>query len=331
TVAKAHSLAAIAAYALESAGIEDEAFDNEKNNAIRKNIIFDAEREGVTDRLEEEGIWYMPLKGIIIKDMYPAIGMRQMCDNDILFDKRYRDRLVMIMEQQGFSLNKEDTSHDIVFYKEPVCNFEMHIELFGGGNFYQLNSFFEEIAENRVIKDEDNKFGYHLSDEDYYLYMIAHEFKHFTLGGVGLRSFVDTYIYLENKKATLDRDYISEQVKLMGMEDFESKNREIAYKLFEGRRLSDDEREMFDYCVFSDSYGKLKNRVTNRYNKNSKSKLRYIKSRLILPDEMVKYTFPYFYEHKYLMPLLPIYRMFMGLFKARKRMFSEIRMLMHIK
>ena len=44
-VAKAHSLAAIAAYALESAGIYDNAFEEAKNKAIRKNIILDAERE----------------------------------------------------------------------------------------------------------------------------------------------------------------------------------------------------------------------------------------------------------------------------------------------
>jgi hypothetical protein len=62
-VAKAHSLTAIAAYALESAGIYDKAFEEEKNKAIRKEIILDAERERVLAELEKAGIWYMPLKG----------------------------------------------------------------------------------------------------------------------------------------------------------------------------------------------------------------------------------------------------------------------------
>lgn len=84
-VAKGHSLTAIAAYALESAGIYDKDFEEEKNKAIRKTIILDAERENVLAELEKACIWYMPLKGILIKDLYPQIGMRQMADNDILF------------------------------------------------------------------------------------------------------------------------------------------------------------------------------------------------------------------------------------------------------
>lgn len=96
-VAKAHSLTAIAAYALESAGIYDNAFEEEKNKAIRKEIILDAEREKVLAELGKAGIWYMPLKGIIIKDLYPQIGMRQMCDNDILFNKSKIEMLKQLM------------------------------------------------------------------------------------------------------------------------------------------------------------------------------------------------------------------------------------------
>ena len=66
-VAKAHTLTAIAAYALVSGGVTDPAFMEEKYKAIRKNITFDAERRNVLAELEKEGIWYCPLKGCIIK------------------------------------------------------------------------------------------------------------------------------------------------------------------------------------------------------------------------------------------------------------------------
>lgn len=39
---------------------------------------------------EKAGIWYLPLKGVILKEMYPVYGIRQMADNDILFDFTYR-------------------------------------------------------------------------------------------------------------------------------------------------------------------------------------------------------------------------------------------------
>lgn len=135
-VAKAHSLTVIAAYALESAGIIDQNFEEEKYKAIRKEIIFDDERKKVLSELEKAGIWYMPLKGIVIKDLYPKIGMRQMCDNDILFDDNYIKELKTIMFAFGYKMKHDNSGHDIAFTKQPFLNFEMHTHLFGG--FHKL-------------------------------------------------------------------------------------------------------------------------------------------------------------------------------------------------
>ena len=54
---------------------------------MRKALLFDAERKGILDFMEQRGIWYLPLKGVVLKDYYPAVGMRQMSDNDILYDE----------------------------------------------------------------------------------------------------------------------------------------------------------------------------------------------------------------------------------------------------
>ncbi len=83
-VSQKHILTACVAYALESAGVKDNDFTQAKEKAIRKNILLDAERGNILRKLEAEKIWYMPLKGSILKDWYPKLGMRQMSDNDIL-------------------------------------------------------------------------------------------------------------------------------------------------------------------------------------------------------------------------------------------------------
>lgn len=54
---------------------------------VRKVLLFDAERKKLCAWMESEHIWYLPLKGIVLKDYYPSVGMRQMSDNDILFDE----------------------------------------------------------------------------------------------------------------------------------------------------------------------------------------------------------------------------------------------------
>ena len=70
-VCQKHILTACVAYALESAGIHDKAFSEAKEKSIRKNILLDAERAKVLRQLEREKIWYMPLKGAILKEWYP--------------------------------------------------------------------------------------------------------------------------------------------------------------------------------------------------------------------------------------------------------------------
>ena len=94
--------------------------------AIRKNILFDAERRNLFDFLNEHGIWHMPLKGVILQDFYPEYGMRQMVDNDILFDSNFRETVREYFLSNGYTgVEKEDESHD-VYRKRPVYNFEMH-------------------------------------------------------------------------------------------------------------------------------------------------------------------------------------------------------------
>ena len=46
--------------------------------AVRKVLLFDVERKKLCAWMDSEHIWYLPLKGIILKDYYPSIGMRQL-------------------------------------------------------------------------------------------------------------------------------------------------------------------------------------------------------------------------------------------------------------
>ena len=338
-VAEAHSLTAIASYALASAGVCDKAFEESQNMSIRRSILFDAERASVCEDLEEQGIWYMPLKGAILKDIYPRLGMRQMADNDILFDMERREDVRNIMAEHGFELKAE---RDVVdeYQKEPIYNFEMHGELFMEYQVGAMADYYRSIK-SRIIKDADNGYGYHLSDEDFYLFMVAHEYKHFTLGGTGIRSLVDVYVYINRYGKTLDWEYIAGELEKIGIRDYEKRTRELAMKLFEGVRLSDDEKTLLDSFIISGTYGSIENKVNRGVKENGgklSAKLRYAASRFAVPvsrknKAYLKYekAYPFFYRHKFLLPLLPFYRVFSGLIFRRSRVFSEIKTIIRMK
>ena len=63
----------------------------------------DIDKARLFERMEKGQIWYMPLKGTVIKELYPSIGMRQMSDFDILFDKKYAENVREIMLDLGFT------------------------------------------------------------------------------------------------------------------------------------------------------------------------------------------------------------------------------------
>ena len=86
TLAKAHTLRGCVHTVLEKAGVEDEKFTQAYKKALRKIIYLDIERGAITEEMEKRGIWYMPLKGALLKDLYPETGMRKMTDIDLLFD-----------------------------------------------------------------------------------------------------------------------------------------------------------------------------------------------------------------------------------------------------
>lgn len=338
-VANAHSLTAITAYAFESAGIYDNEFTEAKNKAIRKNLILDFEREKVLAELENDGIWYMPLKGSILKDYYPQIGMRQMSDNDILFDPDCNNDVKSVMENLGFVVKHFGRSNHDVYFKPPVCNFEMHNELFLPQYGETIYDYYSNLK-NRLIKDENNNNGFHFTNEDFYVYITAHEYKHFMQGGTGLRNLVDRYVFLDKFSDSLDMAYIENELAKMQITDYERNVRNLTLKLFNGVKLSDDEKKLLDYYIFSGTYGTTENLVENRLKRNGggiAAKVRYISSRFFVPINKNNQSYksyaaeyPLFYKYKLLLPLLPLYRLYKSIIKSRKRILTEIKTLIKL-
>ena len=148
------------------------------------------ERAAILEKLEEAGIWYMPLKGSVLKDLYPRYGMRQMADNDILIDASRAEDVKSIMQSLGFTTECFGMSNHDIYHKPPVSNFEIHTALFGLSHEEKIYVYYRDVN-SRLIKDEGKRCGWHFTPEDFYVYITAHEYKHFSGGGTGLRSFLD--------------------------------------------------------------------------------------------------------------------------------------------
>lgn len=324
-VCQQHILTACVAYALESAGVKDSDFTQAKEKAIRKNILLDVERGDILRKLEAEKIWYMPLKGALLHNWYPKLGMRQMADNDILVDRDKMTEVHDVFLNSGYKCEYYGHFNQDVYFKQPVMNFEMHSSLFSSAHIGNLYGYFNNIKE-RLIKDKNNNYGYHFRDEDFYLFMIVHEYKHFTDGGTGVRSLVDTYIFLRKFKSTLDWTYLNTEFEKLGIADFERSNRELAIKVFSLKQLTIEDKKLLDYFVTSGTYGNIENALKNSIKYRGKgSKLGYMMYRLFPPMSFLEASVPWVKKSKLLILPAYIYRFYRCVTSSKKAVEREVK------
>ena len=326
-VCEAHSLTACTAYALESAKIRIPAFVQAKEKAVRKEILFDTERSQILARLSEEKIWHMPLKGVPLKKLYPRIGMRQMSDNDILFDPAFRSRVREIMEERGFTCMHFGTGHNDEYTKEPVFNFEMHPMLFtetnADGMFY---AYFADVK-TRLQQDDKQPFLFHFTPEDYYIYLLAHEYKHYRYGGTGVRSLLDIFIFMREYEQKLDWEYLGKELQTLHLTEFEAQNRSLAAHLFAQQSLTEAEQKQLDYFIFSGTYGTVNHEIENQLQRHDGTKGQYLFRRIFPTMKWIRGNAPFFYRHKWLIPAMWIIRPVRGLLHNRQKLLTEWRML----
>lgn len=348
--AKCHTLAAITYDALELLwnGTGDEhhiiAKDEEavfvltkwketRDKALRKNLMLDAERMKLFRYLDEQKIWHMPLKGAIIKELYPRQEMRQMADNDILFDAAYESAVKDYFVREGYKVVSYAKGNHDVYEKEPVYNFEMHTSLFERAQNEIWAEYYKDIQAK--LNKRDGHFLYSFTDEDFYIYFVVHAFKHFAGYGTGIRYFVDLYVYQNAKR--LDWDYIERELEKLGVLEFEKTFRSVSIKIFgKGERvnqLNEEEYDMLCYSMFVGTYGNLQASIGKKLHKiqedkdgiTNKTKMKYIISRLFPPMSFYKAYHPSIYKTRVFIPFFSIFRIVRGVLRDGKTIMREVK------
>ena len=336
-----HSVTAMVTMALEDAWKtvppEDPAvmtpWKQAKDKAIRKNILLNAERSRILVYLDSIGCWYLPLKGSFLQFDYPKFGMRQMSDNDILFDAALAEQVRDFMVDSGYKVEAFGQQNHDAYLKAPVYNFELHRNLFSPQFDENIAAYYENIRA-LMVKDADNKCGYHLKPEDFYVYMTAHAYKHFSNCGTGIRTLVDSYVFLDRHR-DLDWDYMERELDKLGLLEYERQCRSLSEKLL-GEPcwdilLTDEEGEFLSQFLGAGTYGTRQQMVKNTLNRMAKTeqsggfllKLRYFWDRVFPPKEFMVLWEPKLSEKPWLLPYYQMKRLFLGLLKKPKQLLTE--------
>ena len=299
-----------------------------------KVLYFESERAIILEKMKEQGLSYLPLKGINLLACYPDCGMRFMSDNDILYgyinesEEGYvydetkeilaLEKMNEIMKALGYKIY-HNHSKDDVYTKNPFYVFEMHRRLVAKSSEYY--KYFKYPWKDAIRSTSDpNLYHFNLNEE--YIYLIYHAYKHFEYSGFGIRYLIDIHYFLEKYEHELDKNHIKQRLNEIGCLTFEQNSLKLTRNAFK-ETMDNEDLKMLYYLLGCGTYGNVGANVHNQLKK--KSKKQYLIDRLFPHDAAYEEMYPTFYKYKILLIFLPFYRLFKALIKSPKRIFVEIK------
>lgn len=202
---------------------------------------------------EEAGVDYLPLKGTMLKAMYPKPELRAMGDADILIRPAQYDKIRPIMETLGFTACQENEYE--LPWKSEALFVELHKQIMGSNNadYYR---YLGDVWQRAVLL-EGSRYG--MCREDTYVYIFLHYAKHYRNGGIGLRQLTDLWI-LGRAWPDLDMDYIRQAMETIRVWDFFQNTLAMLGAWFENGPEDDKTRLMTDYIFANGCFGTIATR-----------------------------------------------------------------------
>ena len=203
----------------------------------------------VLQMLEEEKMPYVLLKGSRMRNFYPDPVARTSCDIDILFrgdDKKLHERMMDF----GYEF-EVDAGTTINYLCKPV-EFEMHRYLFD--DRMEFCGFFDKVWDYARPVGEGS-MEYVLTEEFFYVYMIAHMAKHFSRYGSGVRPVIDLYLYNSKPPKNFNRKEAEKILAEIGLLQFEQRLKALTKAWFETGKLSEMDEKLTDYIMEAGIYG----------------------------------------------------------------------------
>lgn len=257
TLAKSHDLMYCVTDALDKVGLlpKDEpacsAYVKEQMIAVARIARIENALAEIKQILSDAKIPFVPLKGALLRRMYPDEMMRASCDIDILVKEEHLDMAVSALVSRGFETDGKRAYHDISLYYGQV-----HLEL-----HFNICEDMEDIdiLLNRVWEyvTPVSPYEYHEIPVFFVYHHIAHMKYHFINGGCGIRPFLDLYVMRKNN--FYDEDELLKFLDTVGLRTFYGAILSVIQVWFAGEPHSELTRKCEEYILRGGVYGTLEN------------------------------------------------------------------------
>lgn len=303
-----HKIAALMYYALLSGGYDAEPITQQLFFQTCRYVAISEGQMEMLGRLfaafEEHHVDYLPLKGVLLKGIYPNPEMRRMGDADVLFRREQHDAVQEVLTELGFTFDYE-TDHEWV-WKHPNLLLEMHKRIVPRRDV-DLYRYFGNGWSHAVLAEE-GKHRYGFTPEMQFVSLFVHLVKHYRGGGIGLSHMIDLWVFRRHYPE-LDEETIRTELEKVYLVEFYDNVWATLQTWFEGAE-STEITDFITSVIFENGvYGTTERahlsyvaKAGHRENAHSNS---YISKfvRLIFPPKRTLLTkYPVLRRHGWLLP-----------------------------
>lgn len=286
--------------------------------ALNHNQIFGL--ENIYKAFNESSIEYMPIKGAVIKKLYPKPEMRSMGDADILIKTEQYGTIKQIMLKLGYTEIIE-SDHELIWNKSNI-HIELHKRLIPSYN----KDYYAYFGDGWRLAKIKNGSRYSMTDEDQMIYLFAHFAKHYRDAGIGIKHMTDLWVYRKSKPQ-LDEKYIKKELTSLQLYDFYVNIINTLSVWFENRE-SDEITDFITEVIFNSGvYGRGEAHILSDAVKISKTtnnvKIKKYVKLTFLPYRSMCIKYPFLKRAPFLLPIMWVYRIITALLFKGDRIKSQ--------
>ena len=296
-------------------GSAAQAYMAQLYSALFRNEKMNYAFENVCKALEERQIPYIPLKGAVLRSLYPEPWMRSSVDVDILVREQDLNAAADIIKERLGYRQSTSTNHDITLTPDGNILIELH---------FRLIEEEHKIASIKILDDvwdyakpvSENSFRYELCAPFFYFYHISHMAKHVVQGGCGIRPFLD--LWLMNRHCDYTEEETRNLLRKGSMLKFAESAERLSEVWFSGAEHTDLTRVLQDYIVKGGMFGTDETKMLSNQQHHG-GKIKHILRRIFVSYRDLAYTYPIIKKYRFLTPFCEICRLFSLLFGKKKK------------
>lgn len=244
------------------------------------------------EALASKGMWCLPLKGMVMRNIYPMPSMRQMADVDVLVKPYDYDRVKAVLEPLGYvgsTTGETSWKHDS--FKKGVVHIEVHKRL--TDDSASIRDWEERMWKRVSCTDAGIR---RMSDVDFLVFHIIHMYKDIRNGSLGLRRIADTWLL----ERCFSRDVIEQAVAeltAMGLGTYAERMLSLGRACMGDMPLDANSelllRHSFNYGIYGNDLSYKAGRIASMsHGSLSAGKRHAILSAVLLPYARMKAQFP---------------------------------------